>query len=330
MNMLRLLLTISLISTLAFAQGSLPLPKGGQTIYVVRPGDSLWNITDRFFGDPFLWPRLWSINPYIDNPHLIYPGDVITLTDLPIVKFDPKARDQDLIDIAPPAPVFYFSLGGSEGFVSHKKWEHMGRILTSEPPHILLGRGDIVWISIGTDHGAMEGDKFTIFRTSKEVIHPITGRRAGYKVGVFGEVEIIEVAGKRKSVARITDSSREISRGAKLRPKEPFVKEVVLRKGQKFKQGFVIANKKGVDQTGKGDVVYIDLGKKNNIVPGNTFSIYRHPRKSYDPDKGSEVKIPGPRVGRAVVLSVQDNSSTAIVMNSKRIIVPRDIAVLDL
>lgn len=68
---LRAALIVLLLTGMALAQGSLPPPKNGTTIYVVRPGDSVWKISGRFFDNPLLWPRLWEINPYIDNPNMI-------------------------------------------------------------------------------------------------------------------------------------------------------------------------------------------------------------------------------------------------------------------
>jgi hypothetical protein len=102
-------------------------------------------------------------------------------------------------DIEPPPPVYYYSRGGTEGFITPGEWEHMGTILTSEPTKILLGTGDIVFTNVGSKNGAGTGDKFTIFRTSKPVLHPVTGQKIGYKVQIEGELEILEILGKRKS-----------------------------------------------------------------------------------------------------------------------------------
>ncbi|HEY2734697.1 MAG TPA: LysM peptidoglycan-binding domain-containing protein, partial [Polyangiales bacterium] len=48
--------------------------------HTVQEGDTLWDISDRYFGDPWHWPELWSYNPEITNPHWIYPLDQVRLS----------------------------------------------------------------------------------------------------------------------------------------------------------------------------------------------------------------------------------------------------------
>jgi hypothetical protein len=53
--------------------GAVPPPD----TYTVRPGDTLWDLSGRFLNNPWYWPKVWSFNPEITNPHWIEPGNVL-------------------------------------------------------------------------------------------------------------------------------------------------------------------------------------------------------------------------------------------------------------
>ncbi|HAR46587.1 MAG TPA: hypothetical protein DCS05_10605, partial [Nitrospiraceae bacterium] len=56
--------------------------KDSKNIYIIVKGDTLWDISNSFLKDPFLWPLIWKVNPYITNPDLIYPGNKLVIPDL--------------------------------------------------------------------------------------------------------------------------------------------------------------------------------------------------------------------------------------------------------
>jgi len=329
-----IIIFLVIFSALALAQEKSAKPKEDVSIYVVRPGDSLWKISKNFFNTPVMWPRLWKLNPTIDNPHKIYPGEVINLKQqaprLPVAKFDPAERNFSIGDTEPPPPVYYYSQAESEGFIAPDEWEHMGTIVNSEPARILLGAESIAYINVGTKDNIVVGDKFTIFQSSKLVLHPVTNKRVGYKVAVLGEMEVTEVLGENISTAKIIKSYREIPRGARIRPAEEFVKDVVVRKGTKNVDGYIVESKDNIHMNGMFNVVYIDAGIEDNVVPGNVFTIYQYPRTTKDLDTGRQLTIPKYPIGKMIVLDVQRDTSTGLIIESSRQTIPGDLVSMDM
>src|SRR5690606_36310670 len=95
------------VATYAAAQG---LRGDHPDTYVVLRGDTLWDIAGRFLQKPWLWPEIWQANPQIANPHLIYPGDVISLAYLNRVGVTPGPRIEG-------APINAFPLSEVEPFL---------------------------------------------------------------------------------------------------------------------------------------------------------------------------------------------------------------------
>ncbi|MEM9209584.1 MAG: LysM peptidoglycan-binding domain-containing protein, partial [Pseudomonadota bacterium] len=59
-----------------------PIAPGAPDQYTVQQGDTLWDIASTFLSDPWYWPEVWYVNPQVENPHLIYPGDVLALVTI--------------------------------------------------------------------------------------------------------------------------------------------------------------------------------------------------------------------------------------------------------
>jgi LysM domain len=78
-----ILLAATLLAMAAWAQSTENLDQylraDHPDSYVVQKGDTLWDISSRFLQKPWQWPELWRANPQIENPHLIYPSDIIRL-----------------------------------------------------------------------------------------------------------------------------------------------------------------------------------------------------------------------------------------------------------
>ncbi|HHQ41561.1 MAG TPA: LysM peptidoglycan-binding domain-containing protein, partial [Chromatiales bacterium] len=72
-NTLAAVLAAALVALAAHAAQEVALNPEHPDRYVVKRGDTLWDIAARFLRDPWLWPEIWYVNPQIENPHLIYP-----------------------------------------------------------------------------------------------------------------------------------------------------------------------------------------------------------------------------------------------------------------
>src|SRR6187431_272112 len=70
--------SLSAFSLSALADDSV-LKAGHPDEYTVKKGDTLWDISSTFLKAPWKWPEIWHANPQIENPHLIFPGDLIHL-----------------------------------------------------------------------------------------------------------------------------------------------------------------------------------------------------------------------------------------------------------
>jgi hypothetical protein len=96
--MLKKILTVSaaMLLTLASYVAAVEIRADHPDTYVVQKGDTLWDIAARFLNEPWLWPEIWQANPQVENPHLIYPGDVLSLAYLggraTLIKKSPTAR----------------------------------------------------------------------------------------------------------------------------------------------------------------------------------------------------------------------------------------------
>ena len=93
------MLTVATYATAVEVNGGHP------DTYVVRKGDTLWDISARFLKKPWLWPEIWQANPQVKNPHLIYPGDVLSLAYLDRVVGQPGPRQDAPIDGVPLSQV---------------------------------------------------------------------------------------------------------------------------------------------------------------------------------------------------------------------------------
>ena len=290
--------------------------------YIIKKGDTLWGISQKFIKDPQYWPNLWSNNPFIGNPHLIYPGQKIRIIDgrLEIIPVAPVAAEP-VAEAAPvpmPAPepaITIRTMGGGEGFVTDQQLNTAGTLVDTVDNRILIAKGDTVFLDMADLAMVRPGDRFDLVSIGKEVVHPIDQSHLGYLVKDLGEVDIAVVD---PSVATgvIAVSRQEIQRGARLMPYQAPVTEVELRQAQKPISGYLVAAKNDQIALGQFDVVYFDIGSADGLLVGNMVNITRSRTASEYGIQAEDMQLPDVLMGNAVIITVQDHFSTALILKS--------------
>ena len=256
--------------------------------YTVIEGDTLWGISGRFLTYPWQWPDIWQVNPQIENPHLIYPGDQVYLTykdGRPVlnltrggqyggrrVKLSPSVRESRHDNAITPIP-----LDAIRPFLSRPQVmeladiEKTGYVVSSQELHLVNGTGNRIYIRNLVD---LTTDKYSVFRAGGEYRDGVTNELLGHEALHIGDV-VIERAGD-PATARVVHASKEILAGDRLMPQqEDEYPAFIPRAPDGGVDGSIISVVDGVSQIGQYAVVVLDRGADDGVLPGHVLAIYQ-------------------------------------------------------
>lgn len=318
---------LSLLILLTFMATISPAFAEEEQIYTIKKGDTLWDLSQRFIDDPYYWPNVWSKNPDITNPHLIFPGQKIRVLDgrLEIIpaypeaqKAEPaKAEEESVVEPLPePEEVVTFkSTGSGVGFILTTE-ESLGLLVDSVDNRVLLTKNDLVFLKMKNTDSVTIGDTYGLFNRGQQIKHPQTKELVGTRMDNLGYVQVTEIKDG-TVVAKIGESFREIIRGAELFEYAPQRKELTLQRGKTAQQGYVIATRANKYTQSSNDVIFIDRGHNHNLAEGNLFYISR-PRKASDEiiKQAGKINLPDAVLGAAVIIEVKDQTASALIIKS--------------
>lgn len=292
------------------------------TVYVIKKGDTLWGLSAQFLNDPKHWPNLWSKNPQVTNPHLIYPGQTVRFRDgrLELVSAEAGAQKAAAVPAVVPEPEVAeektFTVHGNEGRLIEQTVAPAGRVIAGQHGRLILGSDDTVFTDIGSTHGGTDGAKYSILRKSKVVKHPVTNDELGYRVQPLGVIQLTQVTAL-NSRAIITSSHKEVEPGDLLVAYQPLKRhEIALKMVDRPFKGYIVESATGNNSIAAGDVVYLDLGSAHGVEAGNLLYIIRQvniEKMLVDRYVG---QLPNEVVGALVVVETGNRTSTAIVVKS--------------
>ena len=245
----------------------------------VQRGDTLWSICEKYYGDSTLWPKLWEMNPFVTNPHLLKPGDLITLIEKEDM-LKGRGAEKPSKEAAKPVPKMKgIDLGlltnpATMGYLSLTKVEPWGEIYASTKSELGAEKGDKIFINFKNRAGVKPGDEFRVARPIP-VRHPLTDYPMGDIISFRGAVVVKEYLKEDFFLAEVTDVWLEFGVGAMILPFEPLSKCVQPMATDPKLYGNIVALKDNRKIVGGGTVVYLDAGFKDGIQRGQVFDVVR-------------------------------------------------------
>jgi hypothetical protein len=302
---------------------------GGPTpeLHVVRRGDTLWDICWYYFNDPWQWPKVWSYNAQITNPHWIYPGDLVRLLPKGFLA-GPAITDPGLepetdpgtkpTDAATPQRRLDVSVR-QVAFIDKKHLESSLYIIGAVEDKELLATGDEVYVSYPDGAVPKVAERYSIYAEDQAVTHPDGGKNVGSYVRIQGELEIVSVKQGKRARARITSANNEIERGSRVGPLLRQFKSVPPARNEVDVQGTIVAMLASDQLIGQGEVIFMDLGKGAGIKPGNRLFVVRRgdafdaQTRPQDQPGQDDRTFPARALGEVVLVQVGDTISVGLV-----------------
>lgn len=244
--------------------------------HLVRAGDTLWDLSQYYYRDAFLWPALWSYNPQVTNPHWIYPGDVIFLSAQAPVKELTKATE--VLPAATPLQRRQSAYGkvAVPGLFLEELPAERGHVLFSEAEKHMLTLGDEVqidWFDEDMRQHYGVGDRFSVFSEAAPV-RDSDGEAIAHKLIRVGELEIVNHPERGLTTARITQAYREIERGDMILPGLTQNFELKNQQNAANAEGRIIDSFDTISQIGEQQFVVINRGAKDGVALGNRWIVF--------------------------------------------------------
>jgi LysM repeat protein len=333
-------------------------------VHTVVTGDTLWDLSQTYLGTPWYWPKVWSYNPHIANPHWIYPGNQVRFFPAgdegpsrvevedddngeeavsPSAELDPdtfhpdqKAQTSVLvtgkIGYTPPKQT-----GGwvrRQGFLSSREMDQVGTLTESPEQQLFLSPPDKVYLTFKHPQNAKIGDHYLIFRTDRDIYNPRTGRWAGYFTRILGTLKVLGVENKRV-IGQLDRTWEEIERGNLVGPfGEPYLERLVPRPNDRKAAGYILSSIDPMMVLGQDHYVLVDLGSAEGVQVGNTFTVIRQNDPSLlasmvDNSENTDRRLPRERIATCLAVDVREKASLCLLTHTITDVIEGDRVVME-
>lgn len=328
--------------------------------YTVKKGDTLWDIANMFLRDPWYWPEIWQRNPQVENPHLIYPGDILTLiyvngvpqmqltrpgqgtgdsgvvrtegVDLSgrkVVRLSPRIHRKTLNEAIPSIPadaVRQFLT--RPRVVTIDEWVLAPYIVGSDDAHLVLGANNKIYVRGELDKERL---RYSVFRESKRLVNPDTDKLIGFEIIYAGQARINKYGDP--STGELITTTREVLIGDRLLPsdKSAIDQQYFPHLPEHTIDGKVISLFDAIAAIAKYQIAVINRGSNHGLEVGHLLATFQAggyakdrflDKSSLDRDDNVQLDIllPDERSGMMMIFKVFDEVSYGLILKSTRVI----------
>jgi hypothetical protein len=307
--------------------------------YTVQKGDTLWDIASMFLRDPWLWPEIWIVNNQVQNPHLIYPGDVLALAygadGRPqgvrlerggAARLNPRLRSEPLEGAIPTLPYQAIAAFLSRpSLVSADEARKAPHVVAFRDGHTIAGAGHEIFVR---NLRAEENARFNVMHIGEPLRDPDNGDVLGYEALYTATATVLSAGDVSK--AMLSDSERETLRGDRLFSiDEDHPLTFSFKAPRADVKGRIIRVIDGTHLIGQFQIVAINRGSRHGLEPGNVLAIDQAGevvRDIYGNRRGGmmqlgssfapKVKLPDERAGTLLVFRTFDRMSYGLVVGA--------------
>jgi hypothetical protein len=311
--------------------------------YVVKSGDTLWDISKVFLREPWYWPEIWYVNPQVQNPHLIYPGDVLKLVYIEgqprltiaerggagVKRLSPDVRREALNQAVTAIPYEVIAgFAGRPSLLTKEQVEEAPYVVAMRDGHIIGGMGNEVYAR-GID-GAETESRFSIIHVEGKVKDPETNDVLGY-TGVYVGAGSVALTGDPAKLV-LTETAREALQGDKLFPEVFDAPADFVPRAPSSDIDAAVVAVRSMTVMGQYNIVALNRGTESGLEPGHVLAVERLSgtvRDRYSKgglaagrngtamaSRGKKVELPPERVGVIMVFKAYDRISYGLVMET--------------
>jgi hypothetical protein len=327
--------------------GGVELNPNAPDSYTVKHGDTLWGIAKVFLKDPWYWPEIWQVNPQVQNPHLIYPGDTLHLVYVegrPRIVLQPglglergngarvlpRVRSQPLEAAVTTIPYETVAAFMSKPSVLEKEQiKDAPYVLSTRDSHVIMAEGNTVY-AVGFKDPAEVGDHYNLVRVGEPLRDPDDNKVLGYNGVYTGSGHVTRIGDPATLI--MTSSARETYPGDKLFRGDVDVPLDFIPSSPKSNiNGRIMLVNDGVTVIGQYEVVVVNRGARDGLAPGNVLAVYSASDPVYDNSKKGfvhptstlfqkKIALPEERTGTFMVFKTFEHMSYGLIMEATDII----------